>query len=99
MKELAVFEKETVKIKSAPIDPEAWLMTHHTHLSVVDSTPAWLEAGSDAIASNNGCVVSALSSSPDLQVEIVLAHLLDSEDVTDPVRERIFALAEAMERS
>jgi hypothetical protein len=83
-------------VKSAAIDPEEWLLKHDPVLSSADTKPDWLEAGSDAILIHGGCVVSALASTPDLRVEIVLAHILDSDEISDSVRERIYALAEAM---
>lgn len=96
MKDVAVRSTAAIKIKSAAIDPNEWLMSHSPVVGLAKSAPEWLEAGGDAIAAHGGCVVSALSNTPDLRVEIVLAHILDCDDISDPVRERIYALADAM---
>lgn len=83
------------RMKLAAANPEEWLMQHHPHSP--SARPAWLEAGGEAIALHAGCVVSALSGAPDLRVEIVLAHLLGDEEIGEPARNRIFALAEALD--
>lgn len=98
MKEFAL--RGDRRIKYASVDPGEWLLSHQQQeVCAVDaSTPEWLTVGADALALHGGCVVSAISNSPDLQVEIILAHILECDGVPDQVRERIFALAESVGR-
>lgn len=96
--------KQKHKAKFAAINPTEWLMHHRPPAPSEHAMPAWLDAGMDAIASHGGCVISALSRTPDLRAEIVLAHLLNHPDapagegIGEPARSRIFALAEAFDR-
>lgn len=93
VKQVAV-ERRVVERRVASIDPKEWLMVHAQPelpmTGCIDSV--WLNVGDEAIADSGGCVVSALSASPDLRVEIVLAHLLKNDDIGDPARNLIFEL-------
>ena len=86
-----------VSIKEVAIDPKAWLASHRGFVYVQPSTPSWLETGVDAIASHDGSVVSAIMNTPDLQIEIILAYLLEDIEIPDSVRKRIFDLGDAID--
>lgn len=88
--------KERARV--ARINPKEWLVSHTkiVHLVCERPAPEWLDAGGEAIAAHEGCVVSALTNTPDLQVEIVLAYLLEDAEIGEVARTRIFDLAKSM---
>lgn len=93
VKQVAV-ERRVAERRVASIDPKEWLMVHaqpELPMTSCDDS-VWLSVGDEAIADSDGCVVSALAASPDLRVEIVLAHLLKNSDIGGQARNLILEL-------
>lgn len=85
---------ERSQVKKAAIDPKTWFMSHSnpSHASDADSA---LAVGREAIDTHSD-VVSAMTNSPDLRVEIALAYLAAEACVCS--KAKIVSLARMMEQ-